>query len=526
MTEPGRFEVKDKDVGGRIGKLYTPSGILETPALLPVIDPIRQDLELQEIERLGFKAVITNAYLLWKRMPEITREKGVHGVLGFNGIVMTDSGAYQILQYGRVAVKPEEIVEFQKQIGSDIAVILDIPTGNARSRRQAEYSVEETLRRAREALSYIDPDKRVWVIPIQGGQFPDLLERSAKEAAKLLGLYKVAALGSPTVLLERYDYATLIRMIAKVRETLPWGTPLHLFGAGHPMIIPFAVALGVDLFDSASYILYARDNRYMTRSKTYRLEELEYLPCSCPVCNKYTPRELLDMPQRERSRLLALHNLHVLRDAINEVKQAIREGRLWELIEERSRAHPSLARALREITRHSRYLVLHSPRLKGGKAKGVLLVSPESTYNPKILQHQLMLIQRYRRPQGKSHALLIPVEHEYKPFTRSRLYRSMSRERDDETHILGYSLYIGVVPEELAETYPLSQFEINDTPYVEVVNETAKRIAEYITNQGYEKITVVVLPEYTWSRKLAEALTALIPGVEVREAQSEEKKEQ
>lgn len=495
----GIFEVRDKDLAGRIGRLYTPHGVLETPALLPVVDIARQDVPLETLKELGFQAVITNAYLLWKRMRSIVESKGLHNIIGFDGVVMTDSGAYQILQYGSVDISPEEVIDFQKRIGSDIAVILDIPTGNARDRRQAEHSVRETIARAKAALKAIDPERRVWTLPIQGGQFLDLLEYSARESRKLLGPYRLVALGSPTVLLERYDYATIIDMVITVRRILPRSTPLHLFGAGHPMIIPYAVALGVDLFDSASYILYARDNRIMTETRTYRLEDLEYMPCSTEICTKYTPRELLEMPKNERVRLLALHNLQVLAATMRQVRQAIREGRLWELLEERSHAHPSLLRAFRRLVSNIDYIMKYSPRLKGGSARGIFLFAEESLYHPRAVQHIEMLAKRYRRPNDLDKAVLIPIEPQYKPFTRSPLYRKWR----GKAHIVGYTLHLGPVPEELAETYPLSQFESSLYPYREVVEETAERIANYILQQGYQHITMIYIPE-TWSEKVAQ----------------------
>jgi len=514
--EIGSFEIKDKDVAGRIGRLYTPRGYLETPALLPVIDVLRQDVPLEEIRKMGFSAVITNAYLLWRRMRDLAASKGVHGVLGFDGIVMTDSGAYQILQYGKIEATQEAILEFEKQVGSDIAVILDIPTGNARDRRQAAESVRQTLQRAREALNTIDPERRVWTLPIQGGQFLDLLEYSAKESSQLIGKYRLLALGSPTVLLERYDYATLVKMVLTVRLSVPWSVPLHLFGAGHPMIIPFAVALGVDMFDSASYILYARDNRIMTESRTYRLEELDYMPCDTPICVKYTPKELLEMPKQERTRLLALHNLYVLLSTVQKVKQAIREGRLWELLEERSRAHPSLLRAYRamlEEKSYIEYLVSHSPRLKGGKAKGIFIFGVESLYHPRLIQHNRMLSNRYHRPMSKEKALCIPILEEYKPFTRSPLYRWARSTAGPTIHVVGYALAVGPVPEELAETYPLSQYETSNAVYSELVEETVSRLAAYLDAQKYSGCTIVACSDIEWSSLVAEKLAEEASGI-------------
>ncbi|MDL5503268.1 MAG: tRNA-guanine transglycosylase, partial [Candidatus Methanoperedens sp.] len=101
-----------------------------------------------------------------------------------------------------------------------------------------------------------------------------------------------------------------------------------------------AVALGCDLFDSASYALYAKDGRYMTARGTYHIENLQYLPCSCPICSSLSVRELLESDKREE--LLARHNLYVTFEEIRVVKQAIQEGSLWELVENRCRAHPQL----------------------------------------------------------------------------------------------------------------------------------------------------------------------------------------
>ncbi len=79
----------------------------------------------------------------------------IHELLNFDGVIETDSGAYQILQYGDVEVQPREIIRFQEELGSDIAVILDIPTGQEVSKKHAKWTVDETLRRADDALKLI-----------------------------------------------------------------------------------------------------------------------------------------------------------------------------------------------------------------------------------------------------------------------------------------------------------------------------------------------------------------------------------
>ncbi len=118
------FEVKEKDLLARIGKLKTKSGTVETPLLFPVVNPNTQLISPKRIhEEFGFEALITNAYILRNNATKQPAQDGLHKFLGFDGTVMTDSGAYQILIYGDVEVTSKQIVEYQEMIGSDIATI-------------------------------------------------------------------------------------------------------------------------------------------------------------------------------------------------------------------------------------------------------------------------------------------------------------------------------------------------------------------------------------------------------------------
>ncbi|MEM2828894.1 MAG: tRNA-guanine transglycosylase, partial [Candidatus Jordarchaeales archaeon] len=139
------FEVHEKDLMGRIGFLETKSGRITTPALLPVINPTRLVVPPSSIRRMNCECVITNAMITLKHIPDEARSKGIHATLGFDGVVMTDSGAYQLMVYGKLEVNQEEIIEFQEEIGSDLAVILDVPSGGTRNRAEAEEAVKETL---------------------------------------------------------------------------------------------------------------------------------------------------------------------------------------------------------------------------------------------------------------------------------------------------------------------------------------------------------------------------------------------
>jgi hypothetical protein len=157
--------------------------------------------------------------------------------------------------------------------------------------------------------------------------------------------FQLMALGSPVELMEAYEFAALAHMIVTAKRVIT-SKPIHLFGAGHPLTIPLTIALGCDTFDSASYMLYAKAGRYMMPNGTVRLNELSYLPCQCPVCSSHTLNELRSMQSNGRTIEVAKHNLHILKAEVDAVKQAIMDGRLWEYVVQKARAHPKLMEAV------------------------------------------------------------------------------------------------------------------------------------------------------------------------------------
>ncbi|OFX18146.1 hypothetical protein A3K71_00670, partial [archaeon RBG_16_50_20] len=368
------FEIRSKDLLGRIGQLRTKHGTVETPLLLPVVNPHHQLIPAQQLRNtFGFDALITNSYLIWRRSREEGKVPKVHDLLNFDGVVETDSGAYQILQYGDVEVQPNEIVKFQETLDSDIAVILDVPTGQELSKERAKRTVDETIRRADEALRVVSRKDILWVGPVQGGIYPDLVSYSAREMAKRD--FSIHALGSPTPVMEQYEFDTLVDMVMAAKLNLPPDRPLHLFGGGHPMMFALAVALGCDIFDSASYALFARNGRFMTVQGTAKLEDLEYFPCDCPTCHGTTPEKVRNMIPVDRERFLASHNLHACFSEFQTIKQAIVDGRLWELVEARSLAHPALQRAFRRMLHYAPNFEKDTPIRK---KKGPFITTPAS----------------------------------------------------------------------------------------------------------------------------------------------------
>ncbi|MCS7096450.1 MAG: tRNA guanosine(15) transglycosylase TgtA [Nitrososphaerota archaeon] len=500
------FEVKDVDLLGRIGKLRTKSGTVETPMLFPVINPNLQFISPKEIRRnFGFEALITNAYILRRRFQDQPAEKGIHDFLDFDGIVMTDSGAYQILVYGGVEVTPEEIVKYQERIGVDIATILDWPTGWNVNRSHAEYTVEETLGRAKDFFKIRTRDDIIWVGPVQGGRFLDLVARSAAEMGKLP--FQIHALGSPTEVMERYRFDVLVDMIMTAKMNLPISRPLHLFGAGHPFMFSLAVALGCDMFDSAAYAIYARDGRYMTEGGTIRLEELEYFPCSCPECWNKTPKDVVEKPKDEQQIFLARHNLHACNAEIKRIKQAIKEGRLWEHLQTRAHGHPSLLQALKKLRKYENFIEKHSPIVK---RSGLFFYSSLDLARPEVVRYKKRIDERYTQPRGARVLLLIPQTRN-KPFHNTETYKRAVRalreslgDYAEKVHICFYAAPFGIVPEELDEVYPMSQNECTLPPDRETAEYVASQVAEYISRASYD--IVLFINDYdNWGDTVLEA---------------------
>ena len=116
------FEIKEKDLLGRIGKLKTKTATVETPLLFPVINPVSQPISCKRLkETFGCQALITNSYINKKRFGEkIIQDGGLHKFLNYDGALMTDSGAFQLSVYGDIEVQPLQILDFQYAIKSDM----------------------------------------------------------------------------------------------------------------------------------------------------------------------------------------------------------------------------------------------------------------------------------------------------------------------------------------------------------------------------------------------------------------------
>ncbi len=429
------FEVLAEDIAGRTGRLKVGAKTVRTPALLPVINPHLVPVTPKEMEQMGVECLITNAYILLRseQFSGRVRKEGLHSVFDFDGVIMTDSGSYQLSVYGDVEVTNSETLAFQQAIGSDIMVPLDIPTSPDAPREIAERDLSVTMKRLREAVDRLGPEAPI-AGPVQGGIFPDLRTQAGKDVGQLG--FRFCPIGAVVPLMEGYRYRDLVRVVMAAKQGLPPSSCVHLFGAGHPAMFALAVSMGCDLFDSAAYALYAKEGRYLSSHGSYLLSDLSDLPCPCPVCQRHTASELSSSP--DRFRLLSLHNLYVTVAEIRRIRQAISDGTLWELVDDRCRGHPRLLSGFRELLTYSRDLERHDRVSK----RRFFYRGSESAMRTEVLRYRTLLPRI---------ALVDPA-----------LVSFSGKSLPGYGTVLHFRPPFGPYPPELKETFPIGQCELPD----------------------------------------------------------------
>ena len=469
------FEITKRDGLARIGKLETAHGILETPALLPVINPRLITISPRELHDVfGVRGLITNSYII--RNDPLLRERalkgGLHELLDFPGVIMTDSGTFQSHMYGEVDLKNADIVNFQKDIGTDIGTVLDIFTEPEWSKEQTGAAVDVTLERTREAAGLKGGMMLAGVV--QGSVYSDLREHCASEMSSIA--VDVHPIGGVVPLMEQYRFADLVDVIVASKKGLNPSRPVHLFGAGHPMIFSLAVLLGCDMFDSASYAKFARDDRLMTVEGTMHLADMKVNDCDCPACVGKTIEQIKAMKPAERMVTLARHNLYTSLTEIERCRRAVMEGDIWELAERRCRSHPALLDGLRRLREHTEYLERFEPL---SRDRAMFYTGPESLNRPVMLRYEKRVFSRYRQPANE---ILVGFADNSKPYNKRYSSEIARISETSDAHFMVVTPF-GPVPIELDEMYPIAQSlfpTIND-------RETQERIKELMERQSHRQ---------------------------------------
>ena len=442
----GAFEVLARDGLARLGRLDTPHGPLPTPALLPVVhpDPERQSCTPREMtRRWGVRGVITSAYIVWRTPPlrAAAERDGVHRLLDFEGVVMTDSGAFQQHAYGSVEVGPAEIVDFQNRIGTDIATVLDVFTEPEATEEEAGAALRETAARAAAARA---ERSGLLAVPVQGGPFPSLRAASASEASRL---GDVLALGGVVPLLEQYRFAELARAICATRPALAPEAAVHLFGTGHPMTFAFAALFGVDLFDSSAYHKFARRGKLLFPDGTVDADGVQERSCFCSLCSEHPLEEVAQWPTGPREKHLAEHNLLVSLEEVGQVRQAIRDGTLWELAERRSVGHPALRAGLAAVLERPELFWPTEPESR----RTFRETGPWSRRRPAVVRF-LARLEAYAASGPPARELpRVPLRPEY-------LAQLPTEASDGSSVEWACRTPLGTVPLELTELYPVGPY--------------------------------------------------------------------
>jgi 7-cyano-7-deazaguanine tRNA-ribosyltransferase len=462
-----KWEISDFDALGRIGKLNVNNKQMITPNLFPVVHPYKNTISTSDLKKIGAQCVFTNAYIIYQNVQirDEVLKKGLHSHLNFDGITATDSGAFQKYMYNKdkFDIQAADIEKFQEDIGTDFAVILDEPVQPDDEYNIAKKKVEITIERAHDNISRRSKDICHWFGPIHGAKYEDLLKTSTIEMGKLdFGVYAIGGLVKSFL---DYRFDLVLRILLNVKKNLVWNKPVHLFGLGLPQFFSLAVACGCDLMDSAAYVLFAKENRYFTLSTgTRKLEELEEFPCHCPICCEYYPKEVLKFDENLRTELIAKHNLFISFSELRTIRQAIKEGNLWELVEQRIRNHPSLVNASKMI---KSYLPLFEKHEKLYKTHGRLYSSPESVERPLIYRYESKIKNNYRVPEDVKFLIILPeldIKGEKSPSIKYWLEKidNNSIIPRNLLHVVFFSDVYGIIPLELSSSFPMGQYESID----------------------------------------------------------------
>lgn len=307
------------------------------PLFFPVYQPQSAIVPIEKWSEFGIEGCIVNAFFLYKNRETraaFAAGEELHRYIGINGLVMTDSGAFQGFTR-RLYLENKTIVAFQEQIGADIVSPLDLVTPPGDGRVVAERKLKVTMDRIREAKALVS--RSILAGVQQGGRFLDLRRRSVEELMEL-GIEYIAV-GSLVPFFNRNRNIGFVgRVLREARAIAGPSIPMHVYGAGDPVELPFLVALGADIFDSSSYGHYAAGGWYMTPfgalQDAARLIAGEY-SCPCPTCAAVG--ELGDVFRSECG--LAAHNLYTIVQTIRRIREALASGTLGQYLEQVLKQH-------------------------------------------------------------------------------------------------------------------------------------------------------------------------------------------
>ena len=349
-----KFEVikQSKRSKARVGKMYTPHGVVNTPMFMPVgtLATVKT-MAPRNLKEIDAEIILANTYhLLIRPGPDLIKAAGgLHKFMGWDKPILTDSGGFQVFSLAHMRkiredgveftshvdgkkhfLTPDSVLDVQKAFGSDIMMPLDECIAYPSEKKVAKKALERTTAWAKLSKKRLpDLAPSVCFGIVQGGTYPDLRKQSAEEIAAIdFPGYAIGGLSVGEPQNEMFD------MLDVVTDVLPDDKPRHLMGVGFAQDILGAVSRGADLFDCVIPTRLARHGSFLTyEGKTsIRLAQFEkdFTPidpeCDCYACQNFSKayirhlfwgREILAM------QLLTIHNLRFYMRMLAKVRQEI-----------------------------------------------------------------------------------------------------------------------------------------------------------------------------------------------------------
>ena len=349
-----KFGVTHRDGAARRGVLELAHGRVDTPAFMPVgTYGTVKAMSPEELVGLGAQIVLGNTFHLWLRPGTEIIEKhgGLHGFMGWNRPILTDSGGFQVFSLetkvsedgvrfaspingDRLLLTPEESMRIQKSLNSDVVMVFDECTPYPATEAQARKSMELSMRWAERSKRAHEGNPNALFGIVQGSVFEELRDRSLEELKSIqFDGYAIGGLAVGETKEERS------RILSHVAPRLPADRPRYLMGMGTPEDLIEAVRAGVDMFDCVLPTRNARNGWLFTRSGDVKIRNARWRDdtrpldeaCGCYGCRNFS-RAYLHHLQRANeilgARLNTLHNLHYYLQLMNELRESIEAGRL------------------------------------------------------------------------------------------------------------------------------------------------------------------------------------------------------
>jgi queuine tRNA-ribosyltransferase len=352
---PG-FEIAAAEGNARAGKIPTAAGAVLTPCFMPVgsagsVKGITPD----ELRAMGTKMVLANTYHLMLRpgAEVVAKLGGLHRFMAWSGPILTDSGGFQVYSLARLCrledegvefrshldgslhkLSPERAMELQRQLGSDIAMVLDDCPPLPSPRSRLLEAVKRSVAWAKRSRAVSSTAPAVFGI-VQGGLELDLRRQCLEE---LVGIgFDGYALGGLSVGESKTERDGLV---AELAPLLPRERPRYLMGVGTPEDLVDSVDAGMDLFDCVIPTRNARNGQLFTSQGKLSIKHARYADdegpldpeCDCPVCRNFSRaylRHLYVAGELLAPRLHTWHNLHFYQTLMQRMRRAIGEG-TWE----------------------------------------------------------------------------------------------------------------------------------------------------------------------------------------------------